>query len=209
MPQQRPLQVTQVVEAEDRVIARAFEMSVVRRPFLASVGLADGTVHVQNQLVQGATLVNTIIPRPRQIHQRLEVFGGRQDLCLKAPHLAGGGGLPILGAAADHLTHRWIKGQPFRVVRVLVARQPTVDRLPQQAGQLMLGVLAASRIAEQVVRHRREPQRFIEFAIRDQSRIRGDIRAVELQLDLAVEVNSQRVLACFTHRIFLIFRDRV
>jgi hypothetical protein len=53
----------------------------------------------------------------------------------------------------------------------------------------MLRVLAVPRITEHVVRRRRQSQRFIEFAIRDQSRIRGNARTVKLQLDLAVETN--------------------
>ena len=42
------------------------------------------------------------------------------------------------------------------------------------------------------------PQRFIMFAIRDQSCIRGDSRAVEFQFDMTVEIDPQRMLACFT-----------
>ena len=68
----------------------------------------------------------------------------------------------------------------------------------------MLCVLAAPRITEQIVRHHRRSQRFIEFAMRDQSRIGGNRRAVKLQLDLAVEIDPQRLLACFTHRILRI-----
>ena len=73
-----------------------------------------------------------------------------------------------------------INGQSFRVVRILVACEATVHRLPQQAYQLMLRVLAASQIAKDFLRYRRQPQRFIEFAIGDQARITGNGSAVKL-----------------------------
>ena len=199
IPQQRPLQIAQVVEAEDGMIAGAFEMAVVRRTFLPSVGLAHRTVEVENQLVEGTTFVNAINPHARQIHQCLQVLLGRQNLRLEAAHLTGGCGLSFLGPTAHHLTHRRVNRQPFRVVRVLVTRQATVHRLSQHAHQLMLCVLAAPRITEQVIRHSRHAQRFIQFAIRDQSRVRGNGCAVEFQLDPAVEIDPQRLLACFTH----------
>jgi len=71
----------------------------------------------------------------------------------------------------------------------------------------MLCVLAAPRITEHVVRHSRHTQRFIQFAIRDQSRVRGDGSAVELQIDLTVKIDPQCLLACFTHWILPISAD--
>ena len=109
-----------------------------------------------------------------------------------------------LGSTANYLTHGRINREPFRIVRILVTRQATVHRLPQHAHQFMLRVLATPRITEHGVRHSRHTQRFIQFAIRDQSRVRGDGSAVKLQLDLAVKTDPQRLLACFTHCILRI-----
>ena len=52
----------------------------------------------------------------------------------------------------------------------------------------MLRVFASARIAKDFA-HLRQCQRFVEFAIGDQSRIARDGSAVELQLDPAVKVD--------------------
>ena len=81
--------------------------------------------------------------------------------------------LQVHGFLVGHITYA-SHSESFRIVRVLVVRQATVHRLTQHARQLMLRVLVSARITKQVVHHRRQFQCFIEFAIRNQSRVEGD-----------------------------------
>ena len=66
----------------------------------------------------------------------------------------------------------------------------------------MLCVLAGARIVDrQLVDVRRQPQRFIQFPIRQQTGVTGDVRAMEFETNLAVEIDSQGTPFAFTHRI--------
>src|SRR5262249_1172317 len=49
----------------------------------------------------------------------------------------------------------------------------------------------------------------VEFTIGEESRVTGDRRAVELQLDLAVEVNAHGVVLAVTHWVPRSFRHEV
>jgi hypothetical protein len=49
------------------------------------------------------------------------------------------------------------------VVQILVPGEPAVDRLPQEGRQLVLRVHAGPAVAEQALRHRRQPQRVVEL----------------------------------------------
>jgi len=62
---------------------------------------------------------------------------------------------------------------------------------------------------KQVSRNRlRQLRRIIKITIGVKTGVRTDPRSVEFQLDDAVETDSQRVLACFTHWVVPLFRDR-
>jgi hypothetical protein len=61
--------------------------------------------------------------------------------------------------------------------------------------------LAGAPIVQQAFDHGRQSKRVVEFAIRQQPGIRGDLRAVEFELDRPVETHPESVLAGFTHRI--------
>ena len=50
------------------------------------------------------------------------------------------------------------------------------------------------------------PRRIIKITIGEKTGVRTDPRSVELQLDGAVETDSQRVLACFTHWVVSLFK---
>ena len=54
-----------------------------------------------------------------------------------------------------------------------------------------------------------QPESVVEFTICEESGVTGNGRTVELQLDLAVEVNAQGVILAATHRVPLSFRQEV
>ena len=62
-------------------------------------------------------------------------------------------------------------------------------------------VLAGARIGQRLTRHRGQPERVIEFAVRQQSRIGRDHGAAKLQHQAAVEIESNDVRFRFTRRL--------
>src|SRR6059058_3756395 len=65
----------------------------------------------------------------------------------------------------------------------------------------MSSVLSRAPILEQSSSHRRQVQRVIQFPIDQQSRVAGDFRAVEFELETAVKSHPKSILAAFTHWI--------
>ena len=61
-------------------------------------------------------------------------------------------------------------------------------------------VLAAPRLGQDRSGPAGQPQRVIRFAINERTGIRGDLAAVEFQLQAAVEFDPQRRRYRFTHR---------
>jgi len=109
-----------------------------------------------------------------QVHQGLEVLGLRQHVCLEPSHLAGRSRVPFLGPSAHCVPHRRINREPIRIVRVLVARQSTVDRLPDQGEDRVLGILAGSPFVEEILRHLGQAQGIVQFAVGQRAGIRRD-----------------------------------
>ncbi len=72
-------------------------------------------------------------------------------------------------------------------------RNSPPDRMPD--------VLAASRLGQDRSGHAGQPQRLIQFAIGEQAGFRGDLAAVEFQLEATVEIDPKRVPFRFTHRV--------
>ena len=151
-PQDAALQVAELVEHEQRVVAGAAEVAVPGRALLLAMGRALGAVHVEDDAVRRPALVHPVDPGAGQIRERREVRLGRQPLGLEAAHLAGRGRRPVETLAADDGAHRRIAGEPLGVVDVFVAGEPAVDRLAQQPEQLVADVLAAPALGERRMR---------------------------------------------------------
>jgi hypothetical protein len=93
--------------------------------------------------------------------------------------------------AADYPSHRRIMTEALSVVHVLVSGKPTEDGLPQHADKGMPAILASAVVGQDLARHRRQPERVVEFAIRQQSGIGGHDRTAKLQHQAAVEIEPQ------------------
>jgi hypothetical protein len=105
------------------------------------------------------------------------------------------------GFLGGRLTGR-INTQAFGVVGVFVTGQTAVDRLSNHPSHAVLCVLAGARIVDrQLVDVRRQPQRFIEFSIGQQTSITGDVGTVEFETNLAIKIDPQGIPFAFTHRI--------
>ena len=102
---------------------------------------------------------------------------------------------------ADDGAHRRIAGEPLGIVDVFVAGEPAVDRLAQQAQQMVPDVPSTPTLAEGRCGHRGQIEHIVQLAIGEQAAVRGDPRPVELELDAAVEGDPERRLLGFTRRI--------
>src|SRR5215211_4930519 len=72
-PQGTPLQVAELVEHEERMVAGAAEVAIVGAALLLAVGRADAGVHVEHDPLYGAASVHAVDPVPRQIRQHRKV----------------------------------------------------------------------------------------------------------------------------------------
>jgi hypothetical protein len=196
--QRGALQIAELVEHEQRVVAGAGEVAVVGGAFLITMGRADTGIHVEHDRPQRAAAVNALDPLPGQIGERGKVLVARQPLGLEPAHLAGRGRIARDSLAADDPANRRITPQTVGVVDILVAGQPAEHRLAQQAHQIVPIVPARAPVDEVLVRNSHQAERVIEFAIGQQSGIGGDARAVELQLEAAVKIEPQSIGLGFT-----------
>jgi len=87
------------------------------------------------------------------------------------------------------LPHDGIKGETVGVVDVLVARQPNMDRLPEQAVEPVNAVLATATFIERTRCKIRQPKRIIQLAYHQQTTVGTDLCATKFQPNLAVEIH--------------------
>ena len=88
-PQRAPLQIAELVEHEQRVIAHAGEVTVVGGAFLRAVGLADAAVHVEHDGGLRPAFMHQVDPGTGEIGQGGNVRLAGQPSRLEAAHLAG------------------------------------------------------------------------------------------------------------------------
>jgi len=114
-------------------------------------------------------VVNPVDPQAQQVRKRSEVVVGRQQLGLEPPHLAGRCPATLNCLAADDPPHRGIAPEPVGVVHVLVAREASIDRLPEQTGDAVPAVATCPAVDQQVSCHSCQSAGVIEFAIGEQT----------------------------------------
>ena len=171
-------------------------MTVPGAPLLLAMGRAE-LESMSRMMPRGglATCTRSIQGPDRSVSAAR--FASLPATGLEAAHLAGRGRAPC---AASPPTMPRIAGsrEPLGVVDVLVAGEPTEDRLAQQPGQGMAPVPAAPRIGEHRTRHRGQAERVVQLAIGEQPGIGGDRGAVELELQAAVEIEPDGIQFQFT-----------
>ena len=92
-------------QADARTLHRRWQ------PFQASLGRPHRSVQVEDRPVQGAALANATNPRPRHVHQGLQVLSGRQGFRREGIHLDCGRGLALLRSAARNWADREVDVQ--------------------------------------------------------------------------------------------------
>src|SRR5262249_33429946 len=108
---------------------------------------------------------------------------------------------------ADHGPQGGIEAEALGVVNVFVAGQSAVDRLAEEGQQAVLGVLPRASVVQAGGRGTGQSEGIVEFAVGEESGVTGDGRAVELQLDLAVEIEAHGVVLAVTHWVPRSFRQ--
>ena len=71
------------------MVAGAAEVTVVRRSHLFAMGRANAAVHVENNYIRWAAVMNFVDPRSAHVGQDFNVRIGSQSFRLEAPHLLG------------------------------------------------------------------------------------------------------------------------
>jgi hypothetical protein len=81
--------------------------------------------------------------------------------------------------------------------------------LVKESQQAVLGVLAGAGVVQAAGRGAGQSQGIVEFTVGEQSGVTGHGRAVELQLDVTVEVNALGFIFAVTHGVPRSFRQEV
>ena len=199
--QRATLQVAELVEHEQRVIAGAAEVAVIGRALLLTECRADGAVHVEHDAPRRIVVVTPVDPHPRQVRKGREVLVVRQQLGLEPPHLAGRCPAALDRLAADDPAHRGITPEPVGVVDILVAGETAIDGLAKETDDAVPAVPARTAISEHAARQCGQPERVVQFAISEQPRIGGHPRSVELQFQAAAEKGPEWPMIRFTLRV--------
>ena len=111
------------------MIAGAAEVTIVRRSLLFAMGRTDATVHVENDHLRRATVMNTVDPDPVHVGQGFNVRIARQKRRLKTPHLAAGCSLSFHSFAANNPPHG-VSARPIALHKL--AKEPMSDSIIRQ-----------------------------------------------------------------------------
>ena len=196
----RTLTVTELVEHEQSVMARAPKVTVVRRSLLFSMYRTLRTVHVQDDTAVSRAGHNSVHPLSVHSAQPFHVAVLGKHLGLEPAHGVGADGRSFMTTSpSNDYPHRRIVGQPFSVVGILVARQTAVHRLPEKAHQSVLHVTTSPALLQTLLRRRRQSQCIVQLAAGQQPSVRGDGSAAKLQPYTSVETERGAGVGAFTH----------
>jgi hypothetical protein len=199
-PEHAALEIAELVEHEQRVVARAAEVAVVGRALLLPKRRALRAIHVGDDAVRRSAPVHPVDPRAGQVRERGEIGLGWEPLGLEPAHLAGRSRRPVEPLPADDGAHGGVAGEPLGVVDVLVAGEPAVDGLPQQAEQPVADVRPAPTLGEGGCGRRGQAEGVVQLAVGEQAGVGSDPRPVEFELEAAVEGDPERLFR-FTRRV--------
>ena len=195
------LQIAELVEHEQRVIAGAFVMTVPDAHLLLAMGRADA-----RNPCRGRRLAADGGHEPcRSIRRRgwRAPTGSSRPSAIASRSAPSGSPTPRIPRppCRRRSAHRRIMAKPFGVVDVLVSSQPSEHRLPQHPDQRMPAVFAGEGVGQPLARHRAEAERVVEFAVGERTGVGGDDRTAKLQGQPAVEIEPQRLTVRFTRRV--------
>ena len=183
------------------MVAGTAEVIIVRRSLLFAMGRTDAAIHVENDHLRWAAVMNLVDPRPVHVGQDFNVRIGRQKLRLESPHLAGGHSLSVHDLAANNLSHGRITSETARVVYVVITTKATKHRLTELPRHAVPSVLASTTILKNFPGNLGQTKGIVKLPIGQQPAVRGDLGTVKFQLQASVKINPQRGLSAFTRRV--------
>ena len=142
-----------------------------------------------------------IDPLAGKIGERRKVPFRREPARLEAAHLARRCSASRSSFAADNPAHRRIMAQPLGVVHILVSGKSSEHRLSQHSDESMPAVPTSACVGERIACNHGQAEHVIEFAIGQQSGIRGHHRAAKLEHHAAVEIEPENPIVRFTRRV--------
>ena len=145
--------------------------------------------------------MHTVDPLPGKIGKGGEVLLGGQNFRLEAPHLAGRGSLLGDGMTADDPAHDRVEAEPVGIVYIVVPAKATENGLAELPDKTVATVLSTTGVREHVSDNLGQLNRIIEFAVRQQPSVGGDLGTEELQLQPTVKIQPQNPVFRFTHRV--------
>ena len=195
------LQVAELIEHEQRVVAGAVEVAVPGGALLRAMGRAHRAVHVERDPTQRLGGVVAVDPVARHVRQGGEVLGSGEHFGLEPPHLAGRCRIARDSLAADDPAHRGITSQSVGVVDVLVAGEPAEDRLARKGDDAVQSVVAVARVDDMLAHQLVKTQHVIQLAVEQQTAIGADRRAVELDTNATIEIEPSALRFAFTRKV--------
>ncbi len=121
---------------------------------------------------------------------RMIIFGGRRSCTLSFD-----------GLAAANPTHGGIASQTVGIVHVVISTKPAIKGLTELPRHAVPCVVGYTVVAENIPGHLGKLESVIEFSVGKKTSVSGDLGAVELQLQAAVEIDPMASLFSFTHRV--------
>jgi hypothetical protein len=89
----------------------------------------------------------------------------------------------------------------FGVVDILVTCEPPEHGLPQHAHERVPAVLTCAGVGQSFAGHHAQAERFVEFALCEQTGVRSHDRTAKLERQPAVEIEPQRLAIRFTRQV--------
>ena len=133
-------------------------------------------------------VMNPVDPMPGKIGQGFNVCVGGQKLRLEPPHLAGRGRLSCDGLAADDPPHDRIEAEPPGVVHVVMPAKASENGLAELPGKTVASILPTTGVGEHIPGHVSQSYSIIQFPVRQQPSVGGDLGTVELKLQPTVKI---------------------
>src|SRR3984893_10180957 len=156
-------------------------------------------VYVEHDAVRAVETLGLAQRLPVQRHQPDQILFLGQQLRLEPVQGRGQRRAPVPDPLRTDQSEGRVGCESFGVVEVLVARQATVDRLPQQIGQRELLVQALSRVAQVFLDELLQTQSLIQLANQDQSTIGSHSRSLEIDLQRSIEQEMKWLILFLTH----------
>ena len=89
--------------------------------------------------------------------------------------------------AADDPPHDWVEAEPVGIVHVVVPAKASENGLAKLPNKAVTTVLPTTGVREYIPGNLGQPDRIVQFPVRQQPSVGSDLGTVELKLELTVK----------------------